>query len=349
MASPIRAKDYLITTYIHVSDNIVNPFSKQFYRENIAQIAMYDDLTLSISLPEAKIYAPVIAGAINPSSPKFYSEYGPDYAERYQWRFPPTTGAYEVLPGGIVNGVSITQTHVKNWWAKDRKYYKYRFNPDKLVHTVVRDESKAFELFRAGELDSFLLTLPQYWYEKSEVEPVYKGYIDRYTFYSDAPRRPAGYISTSAKAAERSERPHRHQQHAMNWQKVIDVLFRAWRFPPAPMLLQRRLYHSSAIPPSSPGRKFPSVFRARRLSAQGGMLHPGRTRWHPRQARMARGCRLSVSYPGMPLYDRMFAAILREEAKSCGLRPASLDGLEENVSLQKGKCRNSTRWSSARG
>ena len=119
---PVRARDFLITVFIMVSDNIVNPYSKQYYRENMAQVAMYDDLTLSISLPEAKIYAPAIAGNFEPSSPKFYAEYGPDYSERYQWRFPPTTGAYEVRPEGIVNGVSITQNRVKDWWARAVSY-----------------------------------------------------------------------------------------------------------------------------------------------------------------------------------------------------------------------------------
>ncbi len=111
--------------------------------------------TLSISLPEAQIYAPATVGGLTPSPPHFYSEYGPDFTERYQWKFPPTTGAYEVKEEDIIKGVSVTQTRVKDWWAKDRKYYKYRFNPNRIIHLVVRDESKAFELFRAGELDSF--------------------------------------------------------------------------------------------------------------------------------------------------------------------------------------------------
>ena len=53
---PVRSQDFLVGAYIRVSDNIVNPYHKQYYRENVAQIAVYDDLTLSVSLPEAKIY-----------------------------------------------------------------------------------------------------------------------------------------------------------------------------------------------------------------------------------------------------------------------------------------------------
>jgi hypothetical protein len=79
-------------------------------RNNITAIMsrrspVYDERTISVSLPEAKIYAPAIAGGIQPSQPEFYADYGPDYDERYQWRFPPTTGAYEVLPEDIVKGL----------------------------------------------------------------------------------------------------------------------------------------------------------------------------------------------------------------------------------------------------
>jgi microcin C transport system substrate-binding protein len=323
---PIKAKDFLITSYIHVSDNIVNPYSKQYYRENIAQLAVYDDLTLSISLPEAKIYAPVFAGAIQPSSPKFYAEYGPDYAERYQWRFPPTTGAYEVKPEGIVSGVSITQTRVKTWWAKDRKYYRYRFNPDKLVHTVVRDESKAFELFRAGEFDTALLTLPQYWYEKSEMEPVYKGYIERYTFYKRYPKVPRGLYLNVAKPPLNDRDVRIGIQHAMNWQKVIDVLFRG-DFQRLNAFNEGYVTFSD---PSIVARPF-SINLARAAFAKAGYTQEGR------DGILAKpdGTRLSVSisYPGMPQYDRMFA-ILREEAKGCGF-DLKLDSLEANVLYKK--------------
>jgi microcin C transport system substrate-binding protein len=323
---PVKARDFLISVYLRVSDNIVNPYSKQYYRENIAQIAMYDDMTVSVSLPEAKIYAPVIAGAITPSPPHFYSEYGPDYSERYQWRFPPTTGAYEVLPEDIVKGASITQTRVKNWWAKDRKYYQHRFNPDKLVNTVVRDESKAFELFRAGELDTFFLTQPQLWYEKSEIDPVYKGYIERVTFYNKYPKVPRGlYLNVSKPPLDNLDvRVGIH--HAMNWQKVIDVMFRG-DYQRLNAFNEGYVLFSD---PSIVARPF-SIDAARAAFAKAGYTREGR------DGILAKpdGTRLSVAvtYPAMPQIDRIFA-ILREEAKACGFE-LRLDGLEPTVAYKK--------------
>ena len=138
---PVKARDFLISVYLRASDNVVNPYTKEYFRDIYAQMTTYGDSVLSITLPEPTVYPAGTAGGIPPSPPHFYADYGPDYAERYQWLFPPTTGAYELKPEDLIKGVSITQSRVKNWWAKDRKYYKHRFNPDKLVSVLIRDES----------------------------------------------------------------------------------------------------------------------------------------------------------------------------------------------------------------
>ncbi|MCP5533530.1 MAG: ABC transporter substrate-binding protein [Akkermansiaceae bacterium] len=323
---PVRARDFLVGTYLRVSDNIVNPYSKQYYRENIAQLATYDDLTLSVSLPEANLFAPFIAGAALPSPPHFYEEYGPDYSERFQWRFPPTTGAYEVLPDDIVKGASITQTRVRNWWAKDRKYYRHRFNPDKIVHTVVRDESKAFELFRAGELETFYLTRPDYWYEKSEIEQVYDGYIERVTYYNRYPKLPRGLYLNVSKPLLDDIDVRLGIQYATNWQKVIDVMFRG----DFQRLNSFNEGYTLFSDPTIEARPF-SIDKAREAFAKAGFVEEGRDGI----LRRADGTKLSLSltYPAISLYDRMFA-ILREEAKKCGF-DLRLDGLEVTVAYKK--------------
>ena len=309
-----------------VSDHIINPYSKQYFRESIAQVAMYDDHTLSVSLPEARIYAPALAGSITPSPPHFYHEYGSDYSERYQWKFPPTTGAYEVLPSDINKGVSVTQTRVKNWWARDRKYYRYRFNPDKIVNTVVRDESKAFELFRAGELDTFYLTRPELWYEKSEIDPVFKGYIERVTFYTRYPKIPRGIYINVSKPPLHDRNVRIGIQFAMHWQKVIDVMFRG-DYQRLNAFNEGYVHFSD---PSIKARPY-SIDLARESFRVAGYTAEGKDGILTKPD----GSRLSVSitYPGMPMTDRMFA-ILREDAKACGFE-LRLDGLEATVEYKK--------------
>ncbi len=322
----VRARDFLFGSYIRISDDIVNSYAKQYYRENLAGMVAYDDHTLSISLPEAQIYAPAVAGGITPSAPHFYKDYGPDFTERYQWKFPPTTGAYEVKEEDIVKGVSITQTRVRNWWAKDRKYYKYRFNADRIQNTVVREENKAFELFRAGELDTFYITRPEYWYEKSEMDPVFKGYIERYTFYNQYPALPRGLYLNVTKPLLDNLDIRIGIQHSMNWQKVIDVIFRG-DYRRLDSFNQGYLLFSD---PSIKARRY-SNSAARAAFAKAGFTETGRDGI----LRRPDGTRLSVSvtYPAVPILDRMLT-ILREDAKACGF-DLRLDSSEATVSYKK--------------
>lgn len=322
----VRASDFHHGVYYRISDFIINPYGKQYFRENLAQIAVYDEETLSISLPEAQLFGVATAGSLGPSPPHYYKDYGPDYNERYQWGFPPTTGAYEVLPDDIVMGVSVTQTRVKNWWAKDRKFYRHRFNPDKIVHTVVRDESKAFELFRAGLLDTFSLTLPNFWYEKCEMDPIYHGWIERVTYYTRYPRVPRG-LYINVKNPPLDDRNVRLGiQHAMNWRKVIDQMFRG-------DFKRLNAFNEGFINLSDPtirSRRY-SIEKAREYFQAAGYFEENSSGILIRQD----GTPLSVSvtYPTIPLLDRMFA-ILREDAKACGL-DLRLDGLEATVSYTK--------------
>ncbi len=322
----IKAKDFMMRVYVYISDYITNPYYKQYFREEIAQITVYDENTLSVSLPAAKLYTPVIAGSLTPAHPEFYSEYGPDYAERYQWRFPPTTGAYEIKEDGIVKGVSITQSRVKDWWAKDQKYYKHRYNCDKVVNVVVRDEAKAFELFRAGQLDTFLLGKPDLWYEKSEVEQVYKGYIERYTFYTRYPKIPRGFYVNVIKEPVDNRDVRIGIDHSLNWQKVIDVIFRG----DTERLDSFTDGYGIFTDPSIKARAY-SINLARESFAKAGYTEEGRDGilTKPDGTRLS----ASITYPAIPIYDKILA-ILREDAQACGFE-LRLDGLEPTVSYKK--------------
>ena len=222
---PVRAKDFMASIYVRISQNVHNPYSKQYFKEQFANITVYDEMTLSVTLPERKpdMY---YSTALTPASPTFYAEYGPDYKERYQWRVPPTTGAYQVTPENIKKGHSITLTRVKNWWAKDRKYYRYRNNVDKIRYLIIRDVAKCYELFKIGEIDAFWIHPPSYWYEKTEIEPVFKGYIEKKKFYRNWPKIPWGIYLNVDEGILKDKNVRIGLNYAMNFQRVNDQLYR---------------------------------------------------------------------------------------------------------------------------
>ncbi len=306
----VEVIDFLWWVYIRASDNVSAPWHKQYLREQFAGFTLYGDEVIGVTLPVAKVKLPYYCG-IYPAAKHFYADYGPDYEERYQWRVPPTTAAYTVAEGGLVKGASITLSRDEDWWAKDKKFWRYRFNADRLVYSVVRDSSKAWELFRAGQLDYFPVTLPEYWYEKSEMPPVFDGYVERYTWYNQYPRVPWSLYLNTAKPPLDELDVRLGINHAINWQKVIDVVFRgdAERLPS-----WVKGYGAPDSPDVVP-RPF-SIAKAREHFAAAGFDKEGADGIlvHADGRRME----VILSYGTHPVREKMMA-IIKEEARKAGL------------------------------
>ena len=109
------------TSLLHGMSNVLH--------QNFRNITKYDDLTFSVTAAEAKPDLLYLIGSSVLAIPMhFYQDFAEDYVQRYQWRMEPTTGAYEVLPENVDKGRSITLTAVPNWWAREKKHYRYRYN-----------------------------------------------------------------------------------------------------------------------------------------------------------------------------------------------------------------------------
>jgi microcin C transport system substrate-binding protein len=222
---PVKVEDFFMTFFVMLSPNIQDPWYNDFYKKEFKTITKYDEHTLSITIPELKP-DPLWYADLPPSPRHFYKEFTTDFLARYQWRKQPTTGAYDIAPEEVQKGRSITLHRVKGWWAKEKKHFRYRFNPDFIKYTVINSMDKAFEIFRQGGLDWFAMGLPRYWYDKSEIPEIYYGYIEKQIFFNDYPRiSRAIYINQSKPLLDTLEIRQGISQ-ALNFQKVIDVDFR---------------------------------------------------------------------------------------------------------------------------
>jgi microcin C transport system substrate-binding protein len=324
--TPIKAVDFLVAVYVRVSDNVVAPYQKQYFREQFAQWTVFDDHTLAVTLADAKPLTPFFA-AMTPASPKFFAEYGPDFKDRYRWKVEPHAGCYFVRDEDIVKGVSVTLTRKKDWWANDHRYHRYRFNPDKVVFRVVRDVPKAYELFRVGELDYFRgLVQPEYWYEKAEVEEFFNGYIEKHTFHHQYPLTPWGLYPNVTKGVLQDRDVREGLAYATNIKKVIDVIFRG----DYARLNGIAEGYGEFTNPNVKARPF-SVAKAREKFFEAGYTEedPDGILKKPDGSRLS----VSLSYANAAHYPRMMP-ILKEEAAKAGLE-LRLDGLEPTVFFQK--------------
>ncbi len=226
--TPITADDYMFMFWFYRSPYISDPWYNSNYSTRFTNITRYSDHMISISLPQAKPDMTYFATSVRPIPRHHYKEMGEDFSDRYQWQFEPTPGPYIIKAEDIRKGRSIALTRLENWWAKDLKFYRHRFNMDRVQFNVIRDTAKAFEAFKRGDIDQFGLGLAEYWYEKlSDNAPdVEAGYIKKAVFYNQRPRPPFGLWINTARPLLDNLELRQGIAHATNWQLVIDQFFR---------------------------------------------------------------------------------------------------------------------------
>ena len=225
---PVTADDFFFMFWFYQSPYITAPWYNNYYSTMYTNITRYDERTFSITSAAAKPDADSKVLELVPIPQHFYKEVGEDYVDRYQWRSPPTTGAYRVKEEDIKKGRSIALTRVKDWWAGDKKHFRYRYNADRIQFSVIRDTDKILEAFRRGDLDQTGLNLADYWYDKvpNDAPDVQAGYIHKSVFYNQRPRPNFGLWMNTARPLLDNKEVRIGINYATNWQLVIDKFFR---------------------------------------------------------------------------------------------------------------------------
>ncbi|MEG0586849.1 MAG: extracellular solute-binding protein [Akkermansia sp.] len=323
----VRAIDFVVSLYICASEDSQSLSYKNAYREMVSHIIVYDAQTLSVTLPTQKPLLPLYCSLMPAFPPHFYSEFGPNYVERYQWRVPPTTGAYTINPEDMIRGRQVTMQRVQNWWAKDKKFFANTNNVDNLVYNFIADESKAIELFRIGELDMMLMNKPELWHERMEIPEVHNGFINRATFFTIYPRPPFGIFLNTARAPFNDKNTRIGFHHALNIQRIIDINFRGD--------YQRLGSYSSGY-----GRYTNANIKAREYSpekAREYFASAGFTIACPDGIlRKPDGTRLTaeITFANSTTSIANIMSQLKEDARKCGI-DIQLDPLDSTVSFRK--------------
>lgn len=225
---PITTDDVMFTFYMMQQKFLIAPWYNDFYTNILSGVTRYDNLTFSVSLPDARPDMAYKALNWEPYPKHFFTELGEDYPARYQWQFVPSSGPYVVCPEDLKKGRSLTIRHTPDWWAADNRFQKNRFNFDKLRFSVIRDTPKSFEAFKAGELERFSLQLAEYWYDKlpDDDADVQAGYIHKSKFINVHPRPTWGLWMNQARPLLDNRDIRLGINYASNWQLVADKFYR---------------------------------------------------------------------------------------------------------------------------
>lgn len=324
---PVKAQDFLLNICLRTSDFSRDPFWTTLFRSTYDQITVYGDSVIALTMPSPGPLLPYMACVdFHPAHPGFYHDFNALFLERYQWKTAPNTGGYVVVPGKIRLGERITLARVKDWWARDRKYYRYTCNADQVEHVFVSLENKAVEMFRRGELDMMNVRKPEVWENRLELPEVHRGYIDKYSLEAAYACPPYGlYLNCSDRLLKNPD-IRRGLAHSVNMGMVIDTLFRG---------NMRRLgsymegYGDLTLPLNAPEY---NKKKAMEYFARAGFREMGEDGVLTNE----RGERLVVelTFADSSTLMTNVCAIIRQEALKCGV-DLRLDPLTYNVCSRK--------------
>jgi len=220
---PVTAHDFAYTLAFMRSKHIVAPWYNNYYTEEIDRVTVYDDHTFAISATRAKPDLH-LRMSMGPTPRHFYGELKDDFVRKYNWKIVPNTGPYQI--SGFKKGKYVRFKRKKDWWARDLPYFKNRFNVDRVIYKVVRNENVEWEYFKKGKLDVFDMAFPVYWHVKSETPVIENGHVERIWFYNDTPRSPIGLWLNQDKEIFKDRAVRYAFAHAMNMQRVIEKVLR---------------------------------------------------------------------------------------------------------------------------
>jgi microcin C transport system substrate-binding protein len=324
---PVTTDDVVFTFYFMRSPHLNEPWYNNYYTTKFSALTVYDALTFSITLPEGKPDLAASCSGFAPYPRHAFQDFGPGWLERFQWRILPTTGAYVLHEKDLDKGRSVTFTRLENWWAKDNKFFRGRFNPDRYRLEVIRDPDKTAEAFARGDLDLYVLDQPKFWYETipNDHPAVQAGYIVKAKFINRIPRPDWGmWINTKKPGLDQLEvRLGIH--HAANFDLVCQQFYRG----DAIRLQTRSDGYPFRTHPTITARAFNPAL-AREHFAKAGYTTQGADGVLTNAAGQRLSFTLSTYRPDI----RDLMAILKEEALKAGLE-LKLETLDQTTGWKK--------------
>lgn len=311
---PITVEDVFFTFFFYQSEYIQAPWYNNWYGFNITfeRVTRYDDLTFSVTLVAARPDSKSRVLEMEPIPRHFFRELGEDFPDRYQWRFMPTSGPYVLHDKDVRKGRTVALTRNPEWWAKDRPHWRYRYNPDRIQLSVIRDTAKAFEVFTKGEIDYFGMNLSEFYYEKlPNSHPLVEGgYIHKFTFYNEVPRPTFGLWMNSAHPLLANRDIRVGINYASNWDIVCQKFYRG----DAVRMRTTADGFGEFTHPTLKARPF-DISAARAAFARAGFRNSGTDGILTNEAGQRLTLQLSTGYEAL----REILLILKEQAAQAGL------------------------------
>jgi len=122
---------------------------------------------------------------------------GDQYNKEYNFKLLPGSGPYTIREEDIKKGNGVVARRRPDYWNAKARANIGLYNFDELRFTVVRDEKLAFEMFKKGELDFYVVGIAQQWVQETDFENVKRGLIQKRKIFNNEPWGFAGLAFNS--------------------------------------------------------------------------------------------------------------------------------------------------------
>lgn len=220
--NPVTADDYLFAIEFMRSKYILAPWYSNYFSEVIKGVSKYGEHIIGIEGAVAKPQDEMLFEYSISPVPKHFHQLDDRWVRDYNWRIAPNTGPYYI--SDIRKGKYIEFSRKENWWANDKRFFKYRYNPSKIRVKLIRDINIAYQYFRKGELDNFSLLMPRFWHKKAQGKIFENGYVGKVKFYNDVPQPISGLFLNEDSPPLDDAQVRYAIAHALNVDKVINTV-----------------------------------------------------------------------------------------------------------------------------
>jgi microcin C transport system substrate-binding protein len=162
---------------------------------------------------------------ISPTPRHFFGQLDENFVRHYNWKIRPNTGPYQI--SDFKKGKTIKLKRKRDWWARDLRYFKNRFNVNTVIFNVVRDFNLMWEYFKKAKIDVFPITFPDYWHVKTRTAVVENGYVHKIWFFNDTQQSAMGLWLNQDREIFKDKNVRYAFAHAMNVQEVIEKVLRS--------------------------------------------------------------------------------------------------------------------------
>lgn len=224
--SPVTADDVVATWEFRVRKDIKDPYSLMMWDGSYEKpVAVSRDV---VSVKTKKLHWRLFlyfGGMQIYPAKEMRALTGDKYLEDYNWKLQMGSGPYELKAADIRKPESITLTRRKDYWGAGERATTGLYNFDRITWLVVLDEELAFEKFKKGEIDYYVVSKAQRWLEETDFDKVQKGWVQKRKIFTQAPQGVSGFVFNMRKPPFDSRDVRKAFALLLNREKLMDKLF----------------------------------------------------------------------------------------------------------------------------